>query len=88
MMAVHWYPERRRRFEAALLRRYGDALASHGVTGYGFDALWEDYWLSVVWRLGVPVWQSSVKIGPWVWWSHLERVMLAFDDLGCEELLG
>jgi hypothetical protein len=88
MMAVHWYPERRRRFEAELLRRYGDALASHGVTGYGFAALWEDYRLSVVWRLGVPVWQSSVKIGPWIWWSHLERVMLAFDDLGCEELLG
>ena len=87
MMAVHWYPERRRRVEVPLLRRYCEALASNGVTGYSFEALWADYRLSVIWRLGVPVWQSSVKIGPWVWWSHLERILMAFDDLGCEELL-
>jgi len=87
MMAVHWYPERRRRVEAPLLRRYHDALASNGVTGYSFQALWEDYRLSVIWRLAVPVWQSSVKLGPWIWWSHLERTLMAFDDLGCEELL-
>jgi hypothetical protein len=35
----------------------------------------------------VPVWQSSMKRGPWLWWSHLERIFQAFDDLGCEELL-
>lgn len=87
MMAVHWYPERRRRVEAPLLRRYHDALASNGVTGYSFEALWEDYRLSVIWQLAVPVWQSSVKLGPWIWWSHLERIVQAFDDLGCEELL-
>jgi hypothetical protein len=22
-----------------------------------------------------------------IWWSHFERIMLAFEDLGCEELL-
>jgi thiamine kinase-like enzyme len=87
MMAVHWYPERRRRVEAPLLRRYREGLARHGVTGYSFEALWQDYRLSVIRCLAVPVWQSSVKIGPWVWWSHLERVLQAFDDLGCEELL-
>lgn len=84
---ISWYPERRRRVEAPLLRRYHDALASNGVTGYSFQALWEDYRLSVIWRLAVPVWQSSVKLGPWIWWSHLERILMAFDDLGCEELL-
>jgi thiamine kinase-like enzyme len=87
MMALHWYPERRRRVEVPLLRQYHEALTSNGVTGYSFEALWEDYRLSVVWRLAVPVWQSSMKLGPWVWWSHLERILLAFDDLRCEELL-
>jgi thiamine kinase-like enzyme len=87
MMAVHWYPERRRRLEMPLLRRYHDALETNGVSGYGFEALWEDYRLSVVWQLAVPVWQSALKLGPWIWWSHLERILQAFDDLGCEELL-
>ena len=70
-----------------MLHRYCEALASNGVTRYSFDALWEDYRLSVIWRLGVPVWRSSVKLGPWIWWSHLERILSALDDLGCEELL-
>lgn len=87
MMAVHWYPERRRRLETTLVRRYHEGLLTHGVTGYDFGALWLDYRLSVVWQLRVPVWQSSVKLGPWIWWSHLERVLQAFEDLGCEELL-
>jgi len=87
MMAVHWYPERRRRLETPLLRRYHDALGTNGVSGYRFEALWEDYRLSVIWQLAVPVWQSAVKLGPWIWWSHLERILQAFDDLGCEELL-
>ena len=47
-----------------------------------------DYRLSVVWQLAVPVWQSTMKLGAWIWWGHLERGMLAFEDLGCDELLG
>ena len=81
------YPERRRRLEAPLLRHYHAALAGHGVSGYSFEALWEDYRLSVIGRLAVPVWQSAVNIGPWVWWRHLERIFQAFADLGCGELL-
>ena len=87
MIAVHWYPERRRRLEVPLLRHYHAALAGHGVSGYSFESLWEDYRLSVIGRLAVPVWQSTVNIGPWVWWSHLERIFQAFDDLGCADLL-
>jgi len=88
MMAVHWYPERRGRLERRCLELYHAALLQSGVTGYGFDALWEDYRLSVVWQLVIPVWQCSMKLGPWIWWGHLERVMLAFEDLGCADLLG
>jgi len=34
-----------------------------------------------------PVWQAAIDIPPAVWWSHLERIMLAVEDLDCRELL-
>ena len=34
-----------------------------------------------------PVWQASVDLPPVIWWSHLERITLAVDDLGSRELL-
>jgi len=88
MMAVHWYPERRARLERRCLELYHARLVEGGITGYPFDALWHDYRLSVVGQLAIPVWQCSIRLGAWIWWSHLERVMLAFEDLGCDELLG
>jgi hypothetical protein len=87
MMAVHWFPERRRRLERPLLDRYHAALVAHGVGGYGREALGEDYRLSVLWQLATPVWQAEHKLPPVIWWSHLERILLAVDDLGCRELL-
>ena len=87
MMAVHWYPERRHRLEDALLRHYHQALVDAGISGYGLDALRHDYRHAVVRQLAVPVFQHSNKLPAAIWWSHLERIFLAFDDLGCEELL-
>jgi aminoglycoside phosphotransferase (APT) family kinase protein len=88
MMATHWYPERRRRMERALLDHYHAALVAHGVRGYDRDALDDDYRLSVLWQLAIPLWQSSIDLPPVIWWGHLERVVLAIEDLGCAELLG
>ena len=88
MMAMHWYPERRARLERRFLEMYHRILTEAGVTGHALEALREDYRHSVVGQLAVPVWQCTVKIGAWIWWGHLERIMLAFDDLRCEELLG
>jgi thiamine kinase-like enzyme len=87
MMAVHWYPERRRRLEADLLRRYHAALQARGVRGYELPALRDDYRLAVVEHLTLPVFQWAANLGPWIWWSHLERIMLAFEDLECDALL-
>jgi phosphotransferase family enzyme len=87
MMAVHWFPERRARLEAPLLERYHAGLRAHGVTAYGIDRLWEDYRLSVIAHLSIPVWQHSLKIPPRVWWPHLHCIVAAFDDLGCAALL-
>ncbi|MBI3972547.1 MAG: phosphotransferase [Chloroflexi bacterium] len=88
MLALQWFPERRRRLERPLLERYHTRLVAGGVAGYDRDALWCDYRLSVLWgftkvaRCWVEGWPTAV------WWGHLERVMLAYEDLGCEELLG
>ena len=87
MMALHWYPDRRRRYERLLLRRYHDALLAHGVAAYGWDALLDDYRRAALGQLVIPVWQATFKLPPAIWWSHLERAMLAFEDLGCEALL-
>lgn len=87
MMATHWYPERRRRFEQPLLDHYHATLVASGVGDYDRAALDHDYRLAVLFQLIVPVVQSNVGIPPSIWWNHLERIMLAIDDLGCRELL-
>ncbi|HTO11720.1 MAG TPA: aminoglycoside phosphotransferase [Candidatus Binatia bacterium] len=88
MMSLHWYPDRRRRYERPLLERYHATLVARGVTGYPFAALWDDYRLSALWQITTPVWQASWRLNPAVWWSHLERAMLTVDDLDCRALLG
>ena len=88
MMATHWYPERRRRFERPLLDHYHAALLSHGVQGYDRAELAEDYRRAVLMQLLMPMLQMTIGIPPWVWWSHLERITAAIDDLDCRALLG
>ncbi len=88
MMAMQWYPERRQALERPLLNLYHDTLIESGITGYTRGALDRDYRWSVLWQITRPVWQWSINIPPLVWWNNLERVMMAVEDLGCEELLG
>ncbi|MGY4283556.1 Ser/Thr protein kinase RdoA (MazF antagonist) [Bradyrhizobium sp. LM2.7] len=88
MMATQWYPERRQALERALLNRYHDTLIAHGITGYTRGALDQDYRWSVLWHITKPVWQWSVNIPSGIWWNNMERVMMAVEDLGCEEFLG
>ena len=87
MMAMHWYPDRRRLLERPLLDHYHAALTVHGVRGYDQHALYDDYRLSALFLIMRPVWQESVSIPPVIWWNNLERILLAVDDLGCGELL-
>ncbi|MGH6725924.1 MAG: phosphotransferase family protein [Pseudolabrys sp.] len=88
MIAMHWYPDRRRRFERRLLDHYHAELVAHGVRGYERRDLDDDYRLSVLWQIMTPVNQFAIKIPPVIWWNNLERVFLAVDDLGCRDLLG
>jgi aminoglycoside phosphotransferase (APT) family kinase protein len=87
MMAMQWYPERRQALERPLLNLYHDTLIESGITGYSRGALDRDYRWSVLWQITRPVRQWSINIPPLVWWNNLERVMMAVEDLGCEELL-
>jgi len=88
MIAMHWYPEMRQRAERPLLDAFHDELLAHGVADYDRRALQDDYRLSVLWQTTRPLWMRDVGIPPRIWWSHLERIHLAVDDLGCRELLG
>jgi aminoglycoside phosphotransferase (APT) family kinase protein len=86
-VALSWFPERRRRLERRLLRGYHDSLCRLGVRGYAWDACWHDYRLFVAKLAFTPAIQWERHIPAVVWWSNLERAMLAFEDLDCEELL-
>jgi len=88
MMTLFWYPERRARLEQPLLHRYHSRLLQRGVSDYEWETCWEDYRHSVIRKLFEPVWWWSSNFSRHLWWDRLERVLLAFDDLGCIELVG
>jgi hypothetical protein len=88
MVAMHWYPDRRRLVERPLLDCYHETLIANGIQGYDRRALDDDYRLSVLWQLTTPVRQHAFNIPPVIWWNNLERIFMAVDDLGCRELLG
>ena len=86
MIGLHWFPERRNRFENALLSAYHLELEQRGID-YSYDDLTYDYRLQVAGQLFMPVIQWSMKIPAAVWWPHLDRAFSAFEDLDCRELL-
>ena len=88
MMVLWWHPERRARLEEALLRRYHRQLMTHGVEGYDWEQCWDDYRLSAFRILLYPVWMYAEGRPTALWLPILERGMLAFQDLGCIDLLG
>jgi thiamine kinase-like enzyme len=88
MMAMFWFPEQRQALERPLLRQYHDRLCENGVIDYSWEQLWYDYRLCVIRKLFHPPWQWDTGHHPNIWWNHLERVMMAYDDLNCRELLG
>ena len=87
MMAVHWYPDRRRRMERSLLDAYHAAVLAHGVGGYDRRALDDDYRLSALWQIVTPVFRAAANIPTVIWWNNFERIHLAVEDLGSRELL-
>ncbi len=87
MMAIFWFPEQRKALERLLLENYYERLCADGVTDYSWEQLWNDYRLCVIRKLFHPAWQWATGHHPNIWWNHLERVMTAYEDLECRELL-
>jgi hypothetical protein len=87
LIALHWYPERRERLERKLLSYYFDHLCEYGITEYNWNTFWRDYRLSITRSLLIPVWQWARGTHPAVWWPHLERGLLAFEDLECSDII-
>jgi hypothetical protein len=93
MVTLFWYPYRRARMERELVRRYHDRLVEYGVVNYDWDACWQDYRLFTIRNLLVPLWAwewaQREERGHWGFhrWMQFEKGMLAFEDLGCAELL-
>jgi hypothetical protein len=91
LITLFWFPAHRARLEEKLVRGYHAKLVEYGVTGYGWDDCWYDYRHSVIRLLFRPVWwwreHADESFWPELWWPRLERVLCAFEDLHCEELL-
>ena len=87
MMALHWYPSRRRELEESLLKYYHDGLMARGIGNYTLDDLMIDYRRCVVRNLTIPILHWSRGMKPDGWWHRLECALAAYRDLGCEELL-
>jgi Ser/Thr protein kinase RdoA (MazF antagonist) len=88
MMAYFWFPEHRGQHEVPLLRRYHRGLQALGIENYTWEAMFDDYRLCVIRLLFHPAWQWQNDEGVSKAWFHFERIMLAYQDLHCEELLG
>jgi len=73
------------RVTTGLLR--GTEVLTHLKSGYSLDSLWEDYRLSAIGQLSIPVWQQSYGLHPSIWWPHLHRILAAFEYIGCAALL-
>ena len=87
LMTVYWTRERRTQLQDQLLRRYHQRLLEHGIVGYTWENCFYDYRLAVIDSLFFPMWQRSVGINDLIWWHNFERLMTAYHDLRCEELL-
>lgn len=85
-IALRAEPAWRAEIEVPLLRRYLERLAEGGVTGYTWDDLWLDYRAAILDNLFMPMWQWSAGYAKDVWWGLFDRVVPAYQDLGCGDL--
>ena len=87
MLALHWFPERRKNYELNLLKHYHKNLVANGVRNYTVDDLIYDYRVSIIEYLSFPAWQYHVNTPAIIWWPQLECILNAFEEWKCEELL-
>jgi hypothetical protein len=87
-IVLDWEVETRRNLEIPILKYYHDQLVSHGVNGYSWEQLYDDYRLCAA--MGVYVateyFRGGVN-GQWVseWLLMLRRALTACEDLDCRD---
>ena len=86
MIALHLYPEHRRRFETVMLDHYWSVLAEHGVD-YSREDVQLDYRIGIIVGLLMPIMEFTWNVVTYDWVPKLEKAFAAFDDLDCGELL-
>lgn len=89
LIALFWYPERRARLEEWAVRNYHTRLCRYGVDAFDWPTCWGDYRLQAIENLLVPFWAWIFQGERWGFhrWHQLEKAMLAFQDLKCEDYL-
>jgi hypothetical protein len=75
------------RYQQPLLPYYHERLQTYGVTNYAWQTLFDDYRLCVIRKLFHPAWQWENGENASKAWLHLERIMLAYQDLACAEVI-
>jgi thiamine kinase-like enzyme len=90
LIATFWTSEQRHenRREERMLRRYHTILREHGVTGYGWDELLDDYRTGLIFWLLMPVQDRAGGAGKEYWWPKMQCVVAAFQEWECGRLLG
>jgi hypothetical protein len=88
-IVLDWDIETRRELEIPLLKHYHQHLIQHGVEGYSWEQLYDDYRLSAA--MGVYIATEYCRGGinsKWIneWLNFLKRSLTVIDDLKCHEL--
>lgn len=89
LIATFWTREQRLDHdrERRLLAAFHARLVDHGVVGYPYEALIEDYRLGLVYWLLVPWQDAYAGSSRDYWWPKLQCLLAAFDDWDCDQLL-
>jgi aminoglycoside/choline kinase family phosphotransferase len=94
MLPRHWHPEPRRDLMDHLLARYHHTLLRCGVTDYAWDELWANFRLAAARHMVAPAtnwyrWglSDARPMPPAERAQRLERFLVPFDALRCQELL-
>ncbi len=85
MFTCHWYPERR--YVLSFLKHYHAALQALGISDYRWETFWLDYRVAVINYLMDTPRLCAAGVNPEVWWPIYERGLVAFYDLGCDQVL-
>ena len=67
MVALHWFPEKRKEYESVVLARYHQGLIENGIKDYSLESMLVDYRYSIVQLLFFPayLWEAKISAGIW-----------------------